>query len=88
LARSSDGSVRVPTSPVVSVTARVAGQVGCGLQQRDVTIVEVSKAWRVPRWDSCGWGGGEGVDVVAAMARERMYIAIEPVEVAAARMEG
>jgi len=49
--RRADGRVKMPTSPVVSVTARLAESVavgvGLGNQQSDVTIVVGSKAWRV-----------------------------------------
>jgi len=95
LARRVDGRVKVPTSPVVSVTARLAGLVTS--QESDVTTVVGSKAWRVPMWVSCGWDGEGDVDVdgvvlemavEVAEAGERKYVAMEPVEVAAARTDG
>jgi len=67
MARRADGSSKMPNSPVVSVTARLAESVGegfeLGTQHRDVTIVVVSKAWRVPICVSCGWFGFEEVGV-------------------------
>ena len=95
LARRAEGRVKVPTSPEVSVNSRLAERVGSRIQHRDVTIVEVSKAWRVPMWMSCGcfWVGvvKDSVVVVVVdveLAGERRYVAIEPVEVAAARTNG
>ena len=83
LARRVDGRVKVPTSPVVSVTARLAGLVTS--QESDVTTVVGSKAWRVPMWVSLG--RGVKAEAVVEMDRERWYVAIEPVDVAAATMD-
>lgn len=70
LARRGDGRVRVPTSPVVSVTERLPGWVTS--QESEVTIVVVLKAWRVPMCVSCGWvlveEVGDEVAVAAAVA--------------------
>jgi len=85
LARRTDGRSRMPISPVVSVTAILAGLVGSGLQQSEVTIVVGSKAWRVPMWVSLG--RGVKAEAVVEMDRERWYVAIEPVDVAAATMD-
>lgn len=98
LTSSSGGRLSMPTSPVVNVAAILFGSAESRLQHRDVTIVVVSKACRVPMWVSCGWRaedeaepGEEAervVEVEVAEGGVRIYVAIEPVDVAAASMDG